>query len=208
MAHLSTAARMIAHAKRGLPIEENRPMHMAINTRRWTRSDLARLPDDNNKYEVVRGELFVTPAPRSRHQEIVVVLVRRLMPYVTANRLGDIHQPRSVMVFDGSEVEPDLMVRPFVPAPPPEWEDAPIPFLVVEVSSDATRRRDQLQKRALYLDAGVSEYWIMDGDQRSIRRVRLDQDDEVVTDTLRWHPTGVRAPLDLDVAGLFRDALG
>ena len=36
-------------------------MHMATKTRRWTRADLARLPDDGNRYEVLDGELFVTP---------------------------------------------------------------------------------------------------------------------------------------------------
>ena len=38
-------------------------MHMALDTRAWTRADLDRLPDDGNRYEVLDGELLVTPAP-------------------------------------------------------------------------------------------------------------------------------------------------
>ncbi len=183
-------------------------MHMAQETHQWTRADLQRLPDDGNRYEVVRGELFVTPAPRARHQELIVVLARHLSRYVDAHALGNVHQARSVMVFDGSEVEPDLMVREKVPPPPPEWEDAPLPFLVIEVLSGSTRRRDQVQKRSLYLDAGVLEYWIVDGEHRSIRVVRPQRDDEVVTDELRWHPAGASEPFVLDVASMFREALG
>ena len=45
-------------------------MHMATKTRRWTRADLASLPDDGNRYEVLDGELFVTPQAAYRHQRI------------------------------------------------------------------------------------------------------------------------------------------
>jgi Uma2 family endonuclease len=201
-------ARIFAHAPRGPIIEENRIMEMAQQTMRWTRADLQRLPDDGNKYEVVRGELFVTPAPSAGHQEIISVIAQHITPYVQAQTLGRVHQARSVVVIEGSEVEPDLYVRPPVPVPPPSWEDAPRPILVVEVLSNATRRRDQIKKRSLYMDARILEYWIVDRNDRSIRVVRPDQDDMLVRDTLRWHPTGAADPFELDVAGIFREALG
>lgn len=182
-------------------------MPMAQTIKRWTRADLGNLPDDGNSYEVIRGELFVTPAPRVRHQQIVVVLARLIGRYVDAHGLGDVHQPRSVIVFEDNEAEPDLMVRPAVSAPVDEWEDAPMPFLVIEVVSDSTRRRDLTAKRSLYLDAGIPEYWIVDGDARSITVVRRDVPDVVVADRLRWSPAGAPAPLDIDVKALFRDAL-
>jgi Uma2 family endonuclease len=182
-------------------------MHMAVQMHRWTRRDLERLPDDGNTYEVVRGELFVTPVPARPHQEIVTVLSRYLAPYVAAQRLGDIHFPRSVIVIDDSEVEPDLMVRPRVP-PGPRWEEAPLPFLVIEVLSETTRRRDLVAKRSFYIEGGVAEYWIVDGKRRTITVVRPDQPDVVVTAGLRWHPSNATAPLDLDVASIFREALG
>jgi Uma2 family endonuclease len=83
----------------------------------------------------------------------------------------------------------------------------PIPFLVVEIASSSTRRRDMVQKRSLYLDARVAEYWVVDGHARSIRVVRHEFD-QVLTETLRWHPTGAPEPLVLDLPALFREALG
>jgi Uma2 family endonuclease len=48
----------------------------------WTLEELHRLPDDGNKYELVRGELFVTPAPRPAHERLAVVLFDLLSDYV------------------------------------------------------------------------------------------------------------------------------
>ncbi len=182
-------------------------MLMAQQTRVWTRDDLDRLPDDGNSYEVVRGELFVTPPPSSDHQQVIVVLNRILVGYVSAQGIGDVHQPHSIVTFEGSQVEPDLMVRPSI-VPAPRWEQAPVPFLVVEVLSPFTKRRDLVPKRSLYLDAGVAEYWIVDPDRRVIRVVRPDEPDAVAEHSLRWHPSGATEPLVLDVRQLFLDALG
>src|SRR5437016_2805911 len=119
--------------------EEHQHMHMATKSAHWTIAELDRLPEDGNKYELVRGELFVTPAPRPGHEEIAVVLRGLLEPYVKTHKLGRIYTPRSVVqVPPDSEVEPDLMVRPFAPKTT-TWDRAPRPILVVEITSDTTR---------------------------------------------------------------------
>ena len=91
-------------------------MLMATQTKRWTLEELHRLPDDGNKYELVRGNLFVTPAPTEAHETILARLTMILVPYVAANELGLVYRPRAVVRFDGSEVEPDLMVRQLLAA--------------------------------------------------------------------------------------------
>ena len=160
------------------------------------------MPDDGNKYEVVRGELFVTPAPSYWHQLIVSRLTRILDPYVIEQQLGMVFQARSIVRRQGSETEPDLYVSAV--APRRDWNDAPTPLLVVEVHSRSTRRRDLNQKRAFYLeDAGIPEYWMVDRKSGSIRVARPALEDLVVTDRLRWHPPAASGPLDLDVASLF-----
>ena len=63
-------------------------MHMVDRIRRWTIGDLYSLPDDGNKYELIRGQLFVTPPPTDAHETIGVRLHRLLDPYVAANGLG------------------------------------------------------------------------------------------------------------------------
>ena len=142
-------------------------MHiMAINTKRWTLAELHSLPNDGNKYELIDGELFVTPTPAPRHERILGRLTRILEPYVEANAFGCVYHPRSVVRVRDSEVEPDLMVRQEIPKDLTDWAEAPVPILVVEVISEFTRRREHVQKRTFYLDAAIAEYWIVDPDER------------------------------------------
>lgn len=178
---------------------------MAATAGTWTLEQLHRLPDDGNKYELVRGKLFVTPAPSFNHEVILARLSRILSPYVEAHGLGYIFHPRAVVRFEGSEVEPDLMVRRG-DDPHLDWDSAPIPILVVEVASPATRRRDRTDKRDLYLDAKVAEYWILDPDSRAVTVVRPGEPDSVVRDALQWHPAGATAPLAIQVASVFGES--
>ena len=178
-------------------------MHMATETKRWTLDEVHRLPDDGNKYELVRGDLLVTPPPSDDHETILAALTPLLDPYVAAHALGRVYHPRAVMRFAGSEVEPDLMVRQTRAPGSRDWEDAPTPILVVEVVSPTTRRRDHLQKRSLYIDAGVAEYWIVDADWREVRAVRAGQRDQIVTDILRWQPPGAPVPLSIPLDAMF-----
>jgi Uma2 family endonuclease len=188
-----------------LGFEGERAMHMATTTKQWTLEELHSLPDDGNKYELVHGELFVTPAPSEDHETILASLSHALDSYVAANELGAVYRPRAVVRFDGSEVEPDLMVRAKRRAPAKDWDDAPTPILVVEVISGSTRRRDQVQKRGFYLEVGVAEYWIVDPERREIRVVRRGEPDVVATGELTWSPAGAGSPLVLRVSELFGD---
>lgn len=186
-------------------------MHMPMpNTLAgWTVPDLYRLPDDGNTYELVHGELFVTPAPSAPHQEVVSALTEVLYPYIAKHRIGRLHFPRSVVrVGTHSQVEPDLMVRPVTAQPPTSWDTAPLPILVVEVTSGTTGRRDRIQKRSLYLEEGIPDYWIVDRARRAITVVRPGSDDAELTQKLLWHPAGAAESLTIDVERLFTAALG
>ena len=178
-------------------------MHMATRTRRWTLADLERLPDDGNKYELVRGELFVTPGPTPGHEIVLSLLSDQLTPFVRAQQLGMVLHPRAVVRFEDSEVEPDLMVRRRPAGKGSAWSEWPAPILVVEVLSDSTKQRDRVQKRQLYAEAGVAEYWIIDPETRSILVVVAGAADVVVSDTLMWTPVGASAPLVIKVPHLF-----
>jgi Uma2 family endonuclease len=200
------AARMMAHARDRI-IGRTQTMHMALSTHRWTRADLERLPDDGNRYEVIHGELLVSPAPRPTHAALVYAVRRLLEPYCEREALGMVSGDNQAFVEDDSEVIPDLVVRNF-PVPPPEkWDDAPVPLLVVEVLSDSTRRNDLVKKRAFYMESGLPEYWIVDGDARSVIVV-TPSGERTETGTLHWHPTGAARPLEADLVRLFSDVLG
>jgi Uma2 family endonuclease len=182
-----------------------RHTHQTPRPRRWTLAEVHALPEDGNKYEFVHGELWVTPAPTDRHETILARLTRILDPYVEAQGLGYVYHPKAVFrVRRELELEPDLMVRQ--PHPDPgggPWETAPRPILVAEVASPSTRRRDRGRKRELYMEQGIPEYWIVDGDTRTITVVRPERDPEVVADRLTWAPAGTTEPLTLELARVF-----
>ena len=178
-------------------------MHMPSAVKQWTLEEVHSLPDDGNKYELVRGELFVTPPPTDAHETVAARLSGILVPYVEQHGLGLVYHPRAVMRFAGSEVEPDLMVRALHPGDRPDWDDAPIPILIVEILSPGTRKRDQVKKRSLYINAGVAEYWMIEPERRTITAVRMGYEDVVSRETMRWSPDGAAAELTFAVARVF-----
>jgi len=176
---------------------------MSMPAKAWTLEELHRLPDDGNKYELVRGELFVTPPPSVEHEEVLARLSAMLTGYVEKHCLGRVYHPRAVIRYEGSEAEPDLMVRA-VPGGTRgnAWEKLPPPLLVIEVLSPMTRRRDLVAKREYYHDAGAGEYWVIDSDQHEIRVIRRGGQDVIARESLAWRPSAAE-PLMLDVAALF-----
>ena len=178
-------------------------MAVAVATKRWTLEELHSLPDDGNKYELVRGDLFVTPPPSHAHELISARLAELLVPYVSRHGLGYVFHPRAVFRFGGSEVEPDLMVVPPAVAEAKNWNDSPTPILMIEIVSPSTRRRDYESKRALYSDSGIPEYWIVDPDTRSVRVVRPAAPDLLADRSIRWSPSGASEPLDISLDGIF-----
>ncbi len=79
-------------------------MFMALSASAWTLSELDRLPDDDNKYELIDGELFVTPLPTTAHEQLAAVLLSILVPYVRAERLGNVYTPRAAATTNRSAV--------------------------------------------------------------------------------------------------------
>lgn len=179
-------------------------MGMALKAKRWTLAEMHALPEDSNKYELIDGELFVSPAPSDLHGLIVARLNELLVPYVHKNRLGLVYAPRSVFrVKRRIEVEPDLMVRKPHPGPVRRWETAPIPSLVIEVASPGSRSYDLIKKRDVYMNNGIPEYWIVDDETRSIRAIRPDREDVVTITMMTWSPADAIKPLRFRVAKIF-----
>ena len=178
-------------------------MAMSMPTKAWTLEELHRLPEDGNKYEVIRGELFVTPPPSVDHEEVLARLSDILTGYVRKHGLGRVYHPRAVIRFEDSEAEPDLMVRAVASGVHGNaWERLPPPLLVIEVLSPTTRRRDLVNKREYYLDAGAGEYWAVDGERHEIHVIRAGEQDVIVRESLVWRGAPAE-PLMLDVAALF-----
>lgn len=169
----------------------------------WTLDDLDSLPDDGNKYELLHGELYVTPPPEPDHETAIARLIRLLVPFVERHGLGMVFAGHPVIRTTDSHVEPDLAVRQ-PPARKSTWVDAPLPILVVEVLSPETRRRDLGPKREFYTEERrVADYWIVDEDRRTITVVRPDEPHVVVSDRFEWSPAGARVSLPIDLVDVF-----
>jgi len=174
-----------------------------VAPRPWTRSDLERLPDDGNRYEVLDGALLVTPQAAVTHQWLASRLIELLGPYCAQHSIGVAVGPGAV-IWAESELQPDVQVIPCAPSElRRDWSEVPLPLLVVEVASDSTVRRDIGIKRNAYMRLGIPEYWMIDGNARSATVVKPDTADVVVRDFLRWAPRDDVAPLVIDIGGIF-----
>ncbi|MBK9978541.1 MAG: Uma2 family endonuclease [Gemmatimonadetes bacterium] len=83
--------------------------------RYYTREEVLAFPDDGNRYELVHGELLVSPAPRTRHQRVVGRLHFALMRYVEAHSAGEVLMSPADISWGGLPdvlVQPDLFVVP------------------------------------------------------------------------------------------------
>jgi Uma2 family endonuclease len=187
-------------------------MRMPQAAQRWTPAMVRALPDDGNRYEVVAGELFVTPAPSFDHQQAVARLLLRLVPYVDAHGLGyALASPADIEFEEEHEeehlVQPDIFVAPRLEGRRPErWSDIKRLLLAVEVLSPGTARADRTVKRQLFQRVGVPDYWIVDAAARVVECWRPEESrPEVLSGNLVWRPTPDTPPLEIDLPQLFAE---
>lgn len=185
-------------------------MGMAEVKRRWTVQDRDALPDDGKRYEVIDGELFVTPAPALRHQAAVGTLYRAIAGYLDHEHVGYAFVAPADVVFSPERgVQPDVLVMPRVDGRRPEhFDDVRRLLLAVEVLSPSTARADRVAKRRLYRDEGVPEYWIVDLDAQTFERITpAEPRSDVLIDRIEWFPQGASAPLVIDIGAYFNAVL-
>jgi Uma2 family endonuclease len=185
-------------------------MGMSVPKVPTTADELDDLPDDGNRYEIIDGELFVTPAPGRRHQRVLLRLFALLDAYARALGLEVMIAPIDVRASHNSQVQPDLLVLPrhFEGREANRWEQMSRLLLAVETLSRSTKRRDRKEKKRLYLANGVREYWIVDIDARCTEVWLPDAlSARVVRDTLVWQPLPDREPLRIDLVALFDEVL-
>jgi Uma2 family endonuclease len=151
----------------GLP--RNRPL---------TRADLARMPDDGHRYELIDGVLIVSPAPRPVHQRAVLRLTIALHEAAPRD-IEVLPAPLAVGLADDTELQPDIVV-----APADDYSDRDLPtapLLAGEVLSPSTRAYDLTLKRDRLRQAGCAHFWVVDPDEPTITTWRLAGSEYVET---------------------------
>ena len=137
-----------------------------------TVEDLEALPDDGRRYELIGGAIVMTPAPIPGHQtfllELAVVLRREVPPghklFIT---------PIDYDLPDGHRVQPDVIIVPVESIG--EKRLAGPALLIVEIVSPGSNVHDRITKRAVYEEAGVPAYWIIDPAAGHFLALRLSE---------------------------------
>lgn len=181
-----------------------------MSTTLMTAEELARLPDDGHRYDLIRGELICMAPAGGEHGEIASELGAELRDFVRAHKLGRTYGAETGFLLARN---PDVVMGPdaaFIRAdrvPPRSLRCGYVPVapdLTVEIVSPWDRRRDVMRKVEAYLVAGVRLVWVIDPRRRvtayragGTTRVFTEQDDLDGEDVL----PGFRLP----VTEIFRD---
>lgn len=158
---------------------------MAQSRVRFKADDIWDTPEDGNRYEVIDGQLYVTPPPKYSHQKSSSRLHLIIGPVVWREQLGDmLMAPIGVVLDPESGVQPDLVFvandRLHLVS---ERGIEGAPTLVVEVLSPSTRARDRGVKMRRYEAAGVPHYWIVDNDAPTVETYENGSDGFRLTGT-------------------------
>lgn len=190
-------------------------MGMPAIRRHWTTADVRALMDESRawpRYELIGGELIVTPAPWGMHQFAVLEFAVLLAAYLRDEPVGAaLMSPADLELEPGTITQPDVFVIPAGGAPSDDafrWSDVASLLLAVEVISPGSIRTDRITKREYYMDVGVPDYLIIDVDARIVERWTQGRDTPaVLRDRLVWHPRGSSTPLNVALPEYF-DRIG
>lgn len=163
----------------------------------YTTADIEALPE-GERAELIDGEMFSMDAPSRTHQELLVYLLFEIESHIRKNKGKCRVLPAPFGVYikkdDRNFVEPDISVicdkekraeKGCLGAP--DW--------IIEIVSPSSRKMDYVKKTALYQEAGVREYWIVDPDKKAV----------TVYEAARWDAPVCHSFSERVKAGIYED---
>ena len=186
----------------------SRPKIKRLTDRRWTFDELAaEVPESNQPMELWDGELVMSPSPPFYHQEIVARFYEKLKERVTRNRAGKVvFTPIDMILSSRRVTQPDVLFISSSRLHIIQEQVRGAADLVAEVISPGSRHRDRIEKRDLYEQHGVKEYWLIDPEAQTVEVLFLEAGEYRLIG--RWRP-GEQAQsrlldgLTLEVSELF-----
>ncbi len=134
----------------------------AVAKKLQTYVDYLRTPEEE-RWELIEGELLMTPSPIPRHQSVSSNIFLPLKLFVRKHHLGEVfYAPLDVHLDQYNCLQPDILyVSKKRLTIITEKNIKGAPDLVIEVVSDSSAYHDLVQKKRLYAKFGVREYWIV-----------------------------------------------
>jgi Uma2 family endonuclease len=145
------------------------PTQRSMPTKKFAYDDYVLLPDDGQRYEILDGEVVVSPSAGSPHQRIQLILAAELLQRVQRANLGRVFPDLDCELGPHDIVRPDVIV-----VLPTHYERIlpsrlfGTPDLAIEILSKGTASRDRNQKRLRYQAVGTPELWLVDGDAHTV----------------------------------------
>src|SRR4030067_1837545 len=178
-----------------------------IEKKKYTYDDYLKTPDDK-RYELIEGELYMTPSPITNHQRISGKIDFELRKFVLENDCGEVfYAPYDVYFDDENVVQPDIL---FISKERlniiGEKNLQGAPDLVIEILSESNAYRDLIQKKKQYGKFGVKEYWIVIPGEELVE-VHILKDNTYVLHKTYGKDDAVESPylkkLTLELKGIF-----
>jgi len=154
-----------------------------LTNKKMTYSQFVAYTEDSDfRYELIDGEVYLLASPRFDHQNITVKLLSHFLNFLNDKPCDilvaplDVRLKRDEADQNINVVQPDLLVI----CDKENIEDGKYmgtPLLVIEILSPSTRSKDMLKKLDLYKDSGISEYWVVDPEQKLIHVYALKDKD-------------------------------
>lgn len=146
-----------------MKIKETSPAYLT-HRKVFTYQDYLDLPDDGKRYEVINGELIMTPAPYTIHQKTSRRIIEEFIDFLKNNPMGEVlYAPVDVVLSETNVFQPDIL---FIANENSkiitEKNVIAAPDLVIEILSPSTGYYDLTEKKDIYAEFEVKEYWIVD----------------------------------------------
>lgn len=153
-----------------------------------TYDDYLHLPNDGRRYEILEGEIFVSPSPVTKHRRISRNLLALLHQHVRQHKLGEVlSAPTDVILSRTNVVQPDLL---FISKSRAkilmEKNIQGAPDLMVEILSETSEEQDRTAKKQIYARHGVKEYWLIDPDRETLEVHKLEKTERVFRHTATY----------------------
>ncbi len=185
-----------------------KPGELVVN--KYTYEELQQFPEDGHRYEIIDGDLLVTPSPVTHHQRVLRALFRAVDAHVVKLSLGEVFfAPLDVYFSEQTVVEPDLI---YVSRARQGQVKAKYiqgaPDLAVEILSPSSIQNDRKRKFDAYARYGIPHYWIVDPDARTVDEYRLEGTTYRLVARLEGETTfrpGLFPELELPLATLFAE---